>query len=51
MAVLIDDIPAFAAQYDVELDFAATMDVTEALNLVSRDGWGWRQSGRCVART
>jgi MGT family glycosyltransferase len=34
MAALTDDIAAFAAQYNVELDFAATMDVTEALNLV-----------------
>ena len=34
MAALIDDIAVFAARYDVELDFAATMDVTEALNLV-----------------
>ncbi len=34
MAALTNDIAAFAAQYGVELDFAATMDVTEALNLV-----------------
>jgi MGT family glycosyltransferase len=34
MAALSEDIAAFAARYDVELDFAATMDVTEALNLV-----------------
>jgi hypothetical protein len=34
MAALTEDIAAFAARYDVDLDFAATMDVTEALNLV-----------------
>ncbi len=34
MAALTDDIAAFVAQHDVELEFAATMDVTEALNLV-----------------
>jgi MGT family glycosyltransferase len=34
MAPLTDDIAAFAARYGVELDFAATMDGTEALNLV-----------------
>jgi UDP:flavonoid glycosyltransferase YjiC (YdhE family) len=31
MAALTADIAVFAARYDVELDFAATMDVTEAL--------------------
>ncbi|ALL79937.1 glycosyl transferase (plasmid) [Pseudonocardia sp. EC080610-09] len=34
MTALAGDIAAFAAEYDVGLDFAATMDVTEALNLV-----------------
>ena len=34
MAALADDVAAFAADHDVELDVAATMDVTEALNLV-----------------
>lgn len=34
MTALTDDIAAFATRYGVELDFAATMDVTEALNLV-----------------
>lgn len=34
MTALTGDIAAFAAEHDVQLDFAATMDVTEALNLV-----------------
>lgn len=34
MTALTGDIAAFAAEHDVAIDFAATMDVTEALNLV-----------------
>lgn len=34
MAAFAGDVAAFAAEHDVELDIAATMDVTEALNLV-----------------
>lgn len=33
-AALADDVARFAVEHDVELDVAATMDVTEALNLV-----------------
>ncbi|MDQ3760475.1 MAG: glycosyl transferase [Actinomycetota bacterium] len=34
MAALADDCAHFSAEYGVDLDIAATMDVTEALNLV-----------------
>ena len=34
MAAFAGDVAAFAEEYQVELDVAATMDVTEALNLV-----------------
>lgn len=34
MAAFSEDVATFAAEHDVELDVAATFDVTEALNLV-----------------
>jgi hypothetical protein len=34
VAALADDCARFSAEYGIDLDIAATMDVTEALNLV-----------------